>query len=62
MDGKPGCDSREGKGDGWRESHDVMQGLEQGCGMEEGEGGGAVGASCTGYNANTSAGVYVVLR
>ena len=34
MDGKPGCDSREGKGDGWRESHDVMQGLEQGWGMD----------------------------
>jgi len=34
MDGKPGCDSREGEGDGWRESHDVMQGVEQGWGKD----------------------------
>lgn len=47
MDGKPVCDSRDGKGDGWRESHDVMQelaGVRKGSeeGMEGGEGGWSV--------------------
>jgi len=33
MDGTPACDSREGKGKGWRESHDAH---DAGAGLGEG--------------------------
>jgi len=53
MDGKPVCDSRDGKGDEWRESHDVMQELEHGYGKDpkrNGRRGRRRGCWSTGYN------------